>query len=377
MSVKKEPIKVIYTPKKNVTEEITVPFYEIKPEKIINYSSIFYGPSETGKSFLINDIMYTFKHYFPTVFVFCPTNMEKHDYDKTIPYALIYEEVTLDKIKDIYERARASASIYNNANELSILYKLFKLVCTQKSMEHYKTIKATQSKAISDIKKNFKNPAEVSKNIDLVNEMANEQIRIHFKSVIRPNKNSLLRNRTLGEKEALALRYLDFNPHILVIFDDAMTEVEQIIKEGKKRNDPVIDNFFFKGRHAKITHFYAFQGDKVPPDIRKNAFNSFFTHKSSAIHFFNSGANSFSATEKKRASVVIDEVFDDGKHNKYNKLVWARTQKDQLQYIVAQPRGEFSMCSNTVRSYCDMLKKSDNEIDNSNPYMGTFMQYAR
>jgi hypothetical protein len=233
-----------------------------------------------------------------------------------------------------------------------------------------------KKRALMDIERNCKNAAEKKKKREEAKDLIKTQLIDFYKATIQPHKQKFVDNANLNAKEKLAIMYLDYNPHILVIFDDAQEEIKAFIREGKKNNDNVIKNFFFKGRHAKITHFYAFQDDTgIDPEIRKNAFNSFFTHKSTASHFFNTGTNGFSPYEKKKAAAVFEELFSEENEEaeKHFKLVYTRGGKNMFQYTVADIHDNFKMCSDAVRKFCKMVARDENEIDVSNPHMSAFM----
>jgi hypothetical protein len=311
---------------------------------------------------------------FPKVVVFAPTNQEKHDFDGIVPVPLIYEEFTLKNIKDLYEQQRAAASVYNNANNLKVLHGLFKKVATKKSTTYLQSLLDMKKRALTDIEKNYKDVAERKAKKEEVTDLTKGRLIEFYKSMIKPHKEKFVGNKNLTEKEALAIKYLDFNPHILVIFDDAMKEIQALIREGRKSGDDVIGNFFFKGRHAKITHFYAFQDDNgINGDIKKNAFNSFFTQKQTALHYFNAGANSFTPYEKKKSGDIIEQVFNKENDKRFCKFVYVRNGKMPFQYVIADVREDFKMCSSAIRKYCKKVMKDESEIDVSNPHMNAFM----
>jgi hypothetical protein len=359
-------------------EDVYIPLYNKFPYNFLNKSVMFYGLSGTGKTVLINDFMCRMKDMFPTVVVFAPTNQEKHDFDGIVPTPLIYEEFTLDHIRELYEHQRAAAQVYNNANDLTVLNNLFNKVATRKAHQHLNRLLNMKDRALQEIEKNYKDPGQRKAKRNEIKDMIREKLRKFYKSIIKPHKDKFSGNKNLNAKEQLAINYLDYNPHILVIFDDAMKEIIALIKQGKKLNDNIIENFFYKGRHAKITHLYAFQDDGgLDPGIRKNAFINFFTSPNIATHFFNATANNFSAYEKKKASAIIEKVFEHANEEEHPlqhaKLVYIRDNKNQFQYTIATVHDSFKMCSTAVRSYCRKIMRDESEIDTSNTHMGSFM----
>jgi hypothetical protein len=84
-------------------EEITIKKFD--PSKMKQHAVIlFIGKRNTGKSFLIKDILYHQKDRFPVGKVISATNHLNHFYDTFIPPMLIHEEYTENILSKIYER---------------------------------------------------------------------------------------------------------------------------------------------------------------------------------------------------------------------------------------------------------------------------------
>jgi hypothetical protein len=369
---KDDSIHVTYTPKGGAPEEIIVPRLQKKFTTVLNQSTILYGPSKTGKTVLTHDFMFIMRKVFPFVFVFAPTNEENHDYDGIVPAPLIYEKFGLNEIKNIYLRQKAAASMYRTANALPILHKMFLRVATPNAKLFLKKITALQEKALQEAESKCSSLAEKKDKRKEITEMFEEKLIRFYKQIINPNAKRL-ENMNLDEKEKYALRYRNFNPRILVIFDDAMTEIMKLIREGKKKDDEVIKNFFFKGRHCFITHMYTFQDDcKLDSDIRKNAFFSMFTSKQVALSFFQRTANSFATQEKKRAEAIINEVFTEENERRHVKLVYARNDRHKFYYVIGDEHEDFEMCAHIVRDFCEKVCAKGSNFDTSNPFFKQF-----
>lgn len=359
------------------SENLIVPEFHRDMKKLQDKSTIFYGPSGSGKTMLIYDLMFRGRHMFPRVIVFAPTNREKRDYEGFVPKELIYEEFGIEDIRNIYEYQRAAAKAYNTANDIKILHKLFLRIATPPQKTHLKTLSDKKETALRDIRANFRDISEQRSRSDGVEKMYESKVVEFYKNhIIKPNKNHLER-MNLTEEEKVALNYMNFNPRILVVFDDAMTEIKKLMAEGKKVQDNIIQDFFFKGRWAYITHFYAFQDDnRLDTDIKKNSFYSVFTSRQVASAFFSRASSNFGKQDKGRAEAVINKVFnydEDDARNKFRKLVFSRMEDSQFQYAIADLHGDFQMCSNQVREYCKKVQKDETLVDKNNPYLRQFM----
>lgn len=371
---KDDSIHITYTPKGGgATEEIVIPRMKKKFNSVLNQSSILYGPSKTGKTVLTHDFMFIMRKVFPFVFVFAPTNEENQDYDGIVPAPLIYEKFGLTEIKNIYLRQKAAAAMYRTANDLAVLHKMFTRVASPSAKNFLQKIKILQQKAMQEAENKCSSIAEKKERRKEITEIFEDKLIRFYKQVINPNVRRL-ENMNLDDKERYALKYRNFNPRILVIFDDAMTEIMKLIREGKKKEDEVIKNFFFKGRHCFITHMYTFQDDcKLDSDIRKNAFFSFFTSKQVALSFFTRAANSFAPQERKRAEAVINAVFTEENEQKHMKLVYARNDhKHKFQYVIGDEHESFEMCGNLVRDFCSKACAKGTNFDTSNPFFQKF-----
>ena len=175
----------------------------------------------------------------------------------------------------------------------------------------------------------------------------------------------------LDDDERYTLKYLDLNPRILVIFDDAMMEIFNMLSEGKKNHDYTLKNFFFKGRHSMITHFYAFQDDtKIDPDMRKNTHINIFTDPNCAFTFFKRGSNGFGKIIQKQSETIIDEVFGNGK--KYESLIFIKKYGDPWFVQKADLHDDFEMCERNIREFCKKIERKERHVDTSNPFFEKF-----
>jgi hypothetical protein len=378
---KDDGIHVIFKYRNNPEEEIIIQPLKKSNMTFLNKSVIFYGPSGSGKTFVIYNYMYIMSDLFPVVFVFAPTNDEKHDFDKHVPWPLIFEEFGITDIRDVYWRQKAATNDYNKANNLKILHKLFMRVANGKAKQHYRKLLSMREKFLEQADRTCKDTSIRKAKMEEIEELFKFKMIRFYKHIISPYSKRLM-NQNLSQEEKTALVNINLNPRTLVIFDDATTEVLGLIKEGKKKvkgeatkDGEVIKNFFFKGRWANITHWYAMHDDTgLDSDIRKNAFYSVFCNKQVALAFFTRKANSFTLVEQKRAEAIINAVFDKKTAPKWAKLVYARLE-NKFYYLVADEVPEdFKMCSEAVWKYCDRIAKKESDMDSDNPFVKKFQQ---
>jgi hypothetical protein len=379
---KDDNIHVLFRYRGQSEEEIIIPPLKKTNMIFLNKSVIFYGPSGSGKTKAIYNYMYIMYDIFPTVFVFAPTENQKGDFGQHVPIPLIFEEFGVKEVRNIYLRQKAATSIYNNANNLKVLHNLFIRVANGKAVQFQKKLILLKEKAKHQTAGLYSDSSVRKAKIEEIEDLFKYKLIRFYKKIIGPHIRKL-QTQELSKEEKFAIKYLNFNPRTLIVFDDATTELLELIKEGKKKvkgeitkDGEIIKHFFFKGRWASITHWYAFHDDnKLDTDIRKNAFYSVFCDKQVALAFFQRTANSFTTVEKKRAETVINAVFDEKTAPKWAKLVYSRMEK-KFYYLVADDVPDnFQMCSHAVRKYCAQIVKKESGMDMNNPFSKKFEEF--
>lgn len=359
-----------------VLKTIEMPQFEMKASSFVRKSTVIYGTSGSGKTYLIRDIMYLLKDRFPRVWVFCPTNAQNQMYTGIVPEPLIYDTVTLEIISDIYEYQEMARQIYDTANKIETLRKLFMRIPENSKAILFETKLINLRKtAMSEIDAE-QNGVKREELKDKLDALMNEKLCSHYKQFIGANM-SRLAGMDLTEDEKYSLKYIGYCPDSLVIFDDAMTEVAEVIKRGKKEENPAVQNFFFKGRHILISTIYALQSEKMfDPALRKNTFTSIFTSSDEAMGYFGKSSNGFAAEEKRDAQACITTLFSPEHKPTHKKLVYLKDCEKKYQYVIAQPHTRFPMCGKSVRDYCKKIEEKSKSIDKKSKFAKKFCDYA-
>lgn len=324
-------------------------FIDKNPDNFLNRSTILYGPSNTGKSTIGFWIMELLKPYIPNIIVICPTDGANESYSGIVPGRCIFSSCDVEQLRNLYQRQEEATQTYNKANRMEILESLFnkandssaktlvdkldritmfRLRKVESSSEMNYATKKEQTKAITDKVKKTK--------------------RSIYKDTIEKHKTTLL-TLNLSTDEKFSIKFLRFNPNMLVVLDDCQAE---IATWGK---DDTVKKLFFQGRHVNVTSMYMLQTDSskdgLPPGIRMNTFNNFFTDGNTATRFFNNKDNGFSAQDKRDAQKIISELFKpnpDGSPN-FKKLVYSRLDPmHKFRYVIADQPENFKFGSEAL-----------------------------
>lgn len=348
----------------------SLPEFEMSHDVFIDKTTMVFGESGTGKSFIIGDILYNLHKHIDQIVVFSPTDRQNHTYDRgLVPPPLIHYEVDVNVLEEIWERQTALASIYSRANDPKVINSLFIKCASEKELTMLQNARASFDKYKEKI---------INENPEIANEKLKDMEKdyekfktLTCKKCIEKNSN-ILKNKKLNEKESFTLKYVNFNPRIVIIFDDC-TEMLNKIKNSK-----VVQRIFYQGRWAFITAIFAAHTDKAfSPEVKKNSYVNIFTSKKSAASYFNRGSNDFDKNEKQTSNRATNIAFT--QLAKYQKLIWIRDglssngrQNGPFYKYTAQKHDNFRFGSDAIWNYANLAKAKDNYIGASNKYLAGF-----
>lgn len=341
----------------------------------LNRSIILYGPSNSGKSIIITHIMNLIKDYIPNVIVIAPTNNVNNTYTGLVPQQLIHAAVRPDLIENIYKKQEAGVEIYNNSNDINKLYSIFTSCASSDERFKYNNF----VKAFNEMSNKLSNDDGLHKIVKIqklgqLKKEHNKNMIKFFKTCIKQNEESLLTNDNVSDDVKKIVRYLYYNPALLLIMDDVGGDATKWCKfEG-------IRKLFFQGRHYHITIIIALQDEvMLSKDLRTNSFINIFTKESICNAYFERKTNAYPLNEIKLYRNMAKTIFDtsDQETDRYGntvdnfkKLCYIRDGYDfKIFYILAEMVDNFRFGSKTLWRICDKSKKmnnssSDNEFKN-------------
>jgi hypothetical protein len=347
---------------------LKVPFLPKDPSMYFGKSTTIFGASRTGKSTIALEILHLLKDKIPMINIFSPTESENKTYSGTVPNEVIFPVVELEKLEAIYRRQKGATKVYNMVNNKARLRQLFMKVSTVSLRET--EMKVTQN--ADDIiyrKQNDMSLDVIQKKNDTVQikKSLSEYLVTLYKHVIRSNRRRL-RKLNLTDPEMYVLRYLDFNPEVLIIFDDCASQFSLKMQKSK-----IIQDMFFLGRHLHMTSLFLLHDDKqLESSLRKNSFVNIFTTAQCAHAYFDRGSNNFSKDEKKRASTVISHVLNPQTKKEFKKLVYVRDSDVSLRYTIAGIYDDFRFGSSALWTMCEKLRIASERFNPEDDEMSAF-----
>jgi hypothetical protein len=355
--------KAIYT-----ASGLSVPWLNKTYENHLDKTTLIFGGTNSGKSTLIEEIMYMCKDYIPNTIVIAPQTSRGGYVNKLKPQC-IKEDLTKQLMQNIWDRQVNATQIYKTANDPKILRSLFCKSPDREEMEAVLSIARKAQSTISDIERTIKDFSQRRGQINNIIKIRDKNILNAYKRTIRQHKDYIGRLQ-LTIEEKIALEYLDFNPRLMLIIDDCSEMVRKWNGFFKKGESNIFECIFYKGRHNYITFIFACHDDKiVTPELRKNTRLSIYASKQVLITAVNRGSSGFTPQEKKDVLEIAEVIFHDenAEFKSHRKLCYIR-EEAAFKYTVADLHDDFSMVSDSTK---DLIAKLPSKEANllHNPFI--------
>lgn len=344
----------------------SLPEFDFDYKRFLDRSTILYGESGTGKSFVMVDILHLLKPYVDQIIVISPTDRQNHTYDKGIvPLPCIHYNITPKLLDDIWERQNALAAVYTKANNADVLKKLFDRI-PNNSYERGVIDSINKKKRDYEdlINSEEKEEGVARAKIADMEKECKKLIILIYKHCINKHKDRLAK-LPLSKDEQFSLKYLNLNPRLVIIFDDCT----DLLKKFKSHS--VMQKLFYQGRWAFITALIACHTDKaLDPELKKNAFVNIFTGEKSANSYFERKTNDLDKEERVRASAARKTAFTP--MAKHQKLVWVR-EENKFYRFTASSHDNFKFGSSVIWEYCKQIQAEAGTINTDNKFIGDFI----
>jgi len=359
-----------------------IPKLNLGDKSYIDKTIVIYGPSKTGKTVIVKNIMKLLKDYIDLVLIIAPSEPSNRSYEGYVNKLFIhyklyksdnhetkkenYKEKAFQFLESIWNRQEMMASIYTRTNRIEIIKSLFTYTSKhlqEEAIPFIEKLEQEKDKVLDRIK--TKQSAEGVKE-DVIKEAVSKfdelLLKLYKKYIYLDSDN--IWKCDLSEDERYSLQYLLFNPRLLLIFDDCASQLKPFF------TTEIFRKFFYQNRHSYITLIACFQDDTdLPTNLRKNVFINFFTEQVVCSSNFERSSNKYSKHTKERALEVIPHIFKG-----YRKLAYIREDesKQYFYHITFDYPGTFIFGSDAIYELCKVIQNEGTTMDTSNTYYEYF-----
>lgn len=347
---------------------------DVTADKFFQKSTVIYGPSRTGKSVYIRNILYQLKDMVEYAIVVCPTELSTPNpsYLDIIPKLCIHSRMFIpnpdgqkEKPKDgilrffetILQLQTAKSEAYKLANSVSSMKAILKAAPKTKQREELYDIlyDADDKRAtlVDHLYQHKIDEAERAAAVANLDEKFTELVKSTIKKYLLANISSIMRElQKHPVKNADLISYLKLinsNPNIILVLDDCASDLKEVSKI------PDFIKLFYQGRHFNVTVILTCQDDTdLAANLRKNIFYSIYS--SAAIA---NCAVQRAKVPKKIAQMIekANEKIYTGTHN--TKLVYVRELNTFFFSVSVHPLPKFRIGCDECWKICDKIIMSE------------------
>lgn len=345
-------------------------------EFYLDKTTLIFGGTGSGKTTIIEEVLYLVKDYIPNYIVVASENSMKA-YKNKLPPRCIKKDLSKKKIQQIWDRQFYTTQLYNTANDINVLESLFHKMPDRESIVMLNAIKKRALECIKSI--------ETSPNLDFaqkksqktaIEELQLKRVKELYKAAIRKNQG-YLGSQQLTPLEKIALEYLDLNPRLMIIIDDCTDKFEMWMKYFKNSEVNPFNSIFYQGRHNYITFVFASHNDKIiKSELRQNSRVSIFTEsKSATTSFVTRQSNGYTKDEQKAGVKFTNRVFKtetNGVKN-HQKLCYVREDPYTFRYTIANCYPDFTLGCTAMYDLSNKMPKKNDSLT-TNPYIKNLLK---
>ena len=172
--------KTIYT-----DSGIPIPWLEKDVDNYLDKTTLIFGGSGSGKTTIIEEILYLCKSYIPNYIVIVPKTSDKV-YRKKLPARCIKDDITKKQLQKIWDRQFNFAQLYNVANDPANLESLFNKIYDRPSIVMVKAITQRANDLISNIENNHAlDFGQKNSQKSAIEDLRNKKLKTLYKKTIR------------------------------------------------------------------------------------------------------------------------------------------------------------------------------------------------
>lgn len=341
------------------------------PEPFVDYTTLVLGSSGSGKTKIVEEILYTCRDEFINYLVIAPETTYTKYYANKFPRRCWKEDLTKEKLIEIWNRQFHVTMVCNIANDMVILEKVFRQVRDREAEAEIKICLSHSNILMDKIDRN--DDYDHSKKKDLKNFVQDKKNgaikKIYVESITR--HRGVLLNRELSQDERIAVEFLNVKPKLCIVIDDCTENLPKWQKYFKKNEENIFERIFFRGRHNNITLIIAAHDDlHISTSLRKNLRNCIFTCSKMLIASIERTNSGYSKSERDTLKHISDVVFNDvdTRIKTHKKVCYIREDPSPYQYTIANLYPDFSLANKLMLQLINRMPKKENQIVN-NPYI--------
>jgi hypothetical protein len=361
-----------------------VPKLHVGPNMFVDRTMVIYGPSKTGKTVITKHIMKEVNGIIEQVLIVAPSESSNRSYEGFVDSPFIHYRMYLANpanpkkddgskgalrfLEAIWKRQEMMAAIYtrvNNAEVLSQLYNRLPKHVRAEGAKHIDAINEKREQVISKVRRQYASEVgRCEEKVKEINEKFKKMLILLYKKYIAPSYSELSSREDLSENEKYSLTYINFNPRLLLIFDDCAAQLKPFF------NKDIFRLLFYQNRHSFITVILCCQDDTdLPANLRKNAFISFFTEPIVCTSNFERDSNKFPKNIRQNVAELTPILFRGHRKMAYIREDDKRQHFYHVQFPYPKP---FRFGSDALHELCDEVKTVGVSMDKDNPYFEAF-----
>lgn len=356
--------KTIYT-----SNGIAIPWFERESNIFLDYTTFIFGGTGSGKTTIIEEILWYIKNECPFYLFICPVTSMKAYKNKIHPRCM-KEDLSKELLIRIWERQFHLTQIYETANNFDTMMSVFNKRPSRESKVMMLAIEKSASEHMSRVQKSNMEFSYKKAQITKIEEMLLKGKTKILKDFIKKHKETLL-TLDLSRQENIAVEFVSLNPKMCLIIDDCTEKLEGWMKYFKKGEENILERILFRGRHNNITLIIAAHDDKfIPTQLRKNARVTYFTQSSALQASLNKSGSGYSGKIKKKIELMGDTIFNDEKEKirTYRTFVMIKNDTKPERYTIANVYPELKLGSDKLYELANKLPKKSDALDD-NPYL--------
>lgn len=358
--------KAIYT-----SDGMKIPWFSKDINNHLDLSTLIFGASGSGKTYVINQILELLTDYCPNYLVIAPPTSDA-PYRKLLPSRCIKDNLTKKKLEKIWKRQTYLTQLYTIANNLETLKKLFTRCADRESIIMYKAVKSKCSDFISKVERSNLDFGSKKAKKEEIEKISDARLKLIYRDTIKKKLSYFQKNMNdLSDAEKIAVMFFDLNPRFTLVIEDSSELFKTWMKYFKKDEPNIFESILYRGRHNFITLIIAAHDDTIiDPKLRKNARVVIYTTSQALVTSINKQANGFTTKEKKDMMKCASRIFVDEKKEikLHQKFCYVREDTEPFKYMIAELNKNYRLGCSALYNLIDKLPKKD-DILSENPYI--------